>query len=170
MRIKVTDIQDNGPLEITIDGTCEYCFVWGTANNQYEVTFQLTMKDGQSFDVKVSELFNIDDIKNDGEYVDEYLESRSISNIFKFSKALESLEFPDLAFYNDTSEWEHAIQSNDGSVVPVIAYRMATGELDIASSLAVFIHRVIKAYVSDEEGLSGLKEYIASLPRQGVRY
>ena len=169
MRIKVTDIQDNGKQEIVIDGTCDYCFAYGVANNQYEVTFQLTMKSGQSFDVKADELFNIDDIKNEGEDIDEYLESRSISNIFRFSKALESLEFPDLVFCS-TSEWEHAIQSNDGSVAPVIVYRMVTGEMGIKFALNVFIYRVIKAYVSDEDGLSGLKEYIASLPQQGVSY
>lgn len=166
MRIKVADIQDKGQQEIVLDGTCDYCFAWGVANNQYEVTFSLTMKDGQSFDVKTDELFNLDDDLE----IDEYLEARSISNIFKFAKDLESLEFPDLVFCESRDEYKRVMQSNDGSVAPVLVYRMVTGELGIEFVLDFFIYQVIKAYASDEDGLSGLKEYIASLPQQGVSY
>lgn len=164
MRIKVTRIQDTGRKRIVLDGTCDLCYAWGWANNQYKVTFHLAMESGQSFNVKISDLFNIDDIK-DEEDIDKYLESRSISNIFQFSKDLASVKFPDLAFYESRDEYVKAKSLSDGSVVPVLI-RAMTREAGIKIALRALLYRCIEDYVSSENGLDGLKEYVASMPHR----
>lgn len=164
MKIFITNIEDSGKREIVLDGTCELCYEWGWTNNQYEVTFHVAMDSGQSFDVILNNLFNIDGIEDD-EYIDEYFKSRSISNIFQFSKDLESVKFPDIEFYEARDEYNDAMASSDSSVVPVLI-RARTRERGISLELKSLLYRVIKAYVSSENGLDGLKEYVASMPQR----
>lgn len=165
MQIKITDIKDNGREKIILDGTCEYCFVWGWANNQYQVTFQLIMDRGQSYDITVENLFNLDGNQGD---IDEYLKSRSISNIFRFQKDLESLRFPDLVICDSREEYARVKESEDGSIAPVLVNRAMTRDLSINLALEAFIYQVIRSYALG--GIDGLQKYVASLPSQGVAF
>ena len=134
-------------------------------NNQYQVTFQLIMDRGQSYDITVENLFNLDGNQED---IDEYLKSRSISNIFRFQKDLESLRFPDLVICDSLEEYARVKSEGDGSIAPVLANRAMTRDLSINLALEAFIYQVIRSYALG--GIDGLRKYMASLLSQGVAF
>lgn len=162
MKIFVTNIEDKGPQEVLLDGTCDICFEYGYYN-QYLVSFSLLLSDGTIYDVVHDGVVDYDYDEDGTSDLFGYNQTGPIKNILKFVSDIKTVDFPDIEFFEDSREFREVCRS-DKMVIPL--YLGSCGnEYErvpaIRNKLGSFLMEVIRRYADD--GVDGINEYIGTV-------
>lgn len=159
MKIFITNIEDQGPQEALLDGTCEYCFEYGYYN-QYLVSFTLLMSDGTVYDIVHDGVVDYDYDEDGTSALYGYNQTGPIKNILKFVSDIKTVDFPDIEFFEDSREFRN-VCGTDEMVIPLYIGSYGN-EYDriaaIRNKLGYFLMEVIRRYADD--GVDGINEYI----------
>lgn len=159
MKIFITNIEDQGPQEALLDGTCDICFEYGYYN-QYLVSFTLLLSDGTVYDIVHDGVVDYDYDEDGTSDLRGYNQTGPIKNILKFVSDIKTVDFPDIEFH-DVYEDYREVWNSDKMVIPL--YIGSCGnEYDrsaaIRNKLGSFLMEVIRRYADD--GVDGINEYI----------
>lgn len=159
MKIFITNIEDQGPQEALLDGTCEYCFEYGYYN-QYLVSFTLLMSDGTVYDIAHDGVVDYDYDEDGTSDLRGYNQTGPIKNILKFVSDIKTVDFPDIEFFEDSREFRN-VWGTDKMVIPLYIGSYGNKydrDKAIRNKLGYFLMEVIRRYADD--GVDGIDEYI----------
>lgn len=169
MKILVTNIEDQGPQEALLDGTCDICFEYGYYN-QYLVSFTLVLSDGTVYDIAHNGVVDYDYDEDGTSDLYGYNQTGPIKNILKFVSDIKTVDFPDIEFFEDSREFRNVLDTNK-MVIPLYigSYRDEYDRVRaIRNKLGSFLMEVIRRYADD--GVDGINEYIDTItPRKAQK-
>ena len=158
VKVSITNVEDKGEQDVLLDGTCDHRFEWGYYT-QYLISFCLLMSNGTVYDIAHDGVVDYNEESTPDLY--GYTRTGPIKNVLKFVSDIQTIDFPDIEFFEDYKEFQEVCRSEDKAVIPeYIGSQKDKYERDdaIRSKLGSFLMEVIKLYADD--GVNGINKYI----------
>ena len=126
-------------------------------DTEHELTFLVEMSDGRTYESSAV-------VRGCDDYYESMCLGSPVNDIYKFSKDIEAVSFPDLVFYDDYDEYSAAEISNSESFVAF--WLMYPNDRQEAEQRAIdnFIKEIIPAWSAEYFGNEGaINKYIQGM-------